>query len=284
MCLGSGALLDFAVAPYQGKETGEQALLRKLLFHLQAGDILLGDANFENYFLLALVLQARADVVFEKNGARIIDFRKCYQKLGNKDGLFKLTRPVRPEWMSQELYDQMPEELVIRAVKNKTRIIVTTLLDAEEYSRTEIIGLYLKRWHVETDFDAIKTTMQMEMLRCKSPEMVRKEISVNLLVYNMIRALMGKAAEHIRKTPREISFKAAQKTLVSFHQTLLGASGDWLEEMITNMLEIIGQHVVGNRPGRSEPRAVKRRPKPHKRLQHPRTQARRLKQYQGKAA
>ncbi|MGI9283534.1 MAG: hypothetical protein ACR2PX_28475 [Endozoicomonas sp.] len=87
-CLGSGALLDFAVAPYEGKETGEQALLRKLLYHLRAGDILLGDANFENYFLLALVLQAKADVVFEKNGSRIIDFRKCYRKLGNKDGLF----------------------------------------------------------------------------------------------------------------------------------------------------------------------------------------------------
>ncbi len=282
--LGSGALLDYAVAPYQGKETGEQALLRRLLFHLRAGDILLGDANFENYFLLALVLHAGADVVFEKNGARLIDFRKCYQRLGNKDGLFRLTRPARPEWMSRELYDQMPDELVIRAVKNKTRIIVTTLLDAEEYSRTEIIGLYLKRWHVETDFDVIKTTMQMEMLRCKSPEMVRKEIAVNLLVYNVIRALMGKAAVRIRKMPREISFKAAQETLVSFHQTLLGARGDWLEEKIVNMLEIIGRHVVGNRPGRSEPRAVKRRPKPHKRLQHPRAEARRLKQYQGKAA
>ncbi|MGI9279461.1 MAG: hypothetical protein ACR2PX_07510 [Endozoicomonas sp.] len=95
------------------------------------------------------------------------------------------------------------------------------------------------------------------MLRCKSPEMVRKEISVNLLVYNVIRALMGKAAEHVRKTPREISFKATQETLVSFHQTLLGASGNWLEEKIANMLEIIAQHVVGNRPGRLEPRAVR---------------------------
>ena len=107
MCLGSGALLDFAVAPYEGKETGEQALLRRLLFHLRVGDILLGDANFENYFLLAMVLQAKADVVFEKNSSRIIGFRKCYQKLGSKDGLFKLKRPVKPEWMSQELYDQV---------------------------------------------------------------------------------------------------------------------------------------------------------------------------------
>ena len=124
----------------------------------------------------------------------------------------------------------------------------------------------------------------MDMLRCKSPEMVRKEISVNLLVYNVIRALMGKTAVYIGKTPREISFKAAQETLVSFQQTLLGASDGWLEEKIANMLEIIGLHVVGNRPGRSDPRAVKNRPKPHKRLQHPRGQTRRLKQYQGKAA
>ena len=284
MCLGSGALLDFAVAPYEGKETGEQALIRSLMFHLRVGDILLGDANFENYFLLAMMLQAKADVVFEKNGSRIIDFRKSHQKLGNKDGLFKLKRPVKPEWMSQELYEQMSEELIIRAVRNKKRIIVTTLLDAEEYPRTEIIALYLKRWHVETDFDVIKTTMKMDMLRCKSPEMVRKEISVNLLVYNVIRGLMGKAAVYIGKKPREISFKAAQETLVSFHQTLLEAAGDWLEEKVRNMLVIIGQHVVGNRPGRSEPRAVKRRPKPHKRLQHPRAQARRLQQYQGKAA
>jgi len=284
MCLGSGALLDFAVAPYEGKETGEQALLRSLLFHLRTGDILLGDANFENYFLLAMLLQARADVVFEKNGARILNFSECYQKLSSKDGLFKLMRPAKPEWMSQELYEQMPEELIIRAVKNKSRTIVTTLLNDEAYPRTEIIALYLKRWHIETDFDVIKTTMKMDMLRCKSPEMVRKEISVNLLVYNLIRAIMGKAAEHTGKAPREISFKAAQDTLVAFHQTLLGAASEWLEKQVVNMLEIISQHIVGNRPGRSEPRAVKRRPKPHKRLQHLRAKARTLQQYQGKAA
>nr|WP_253705185.1 transposase [Endozoicomonas ascidiicola] len=185
MCLGSGALLDFAVSPYEGKETGEQALLRKLLSHLQEGDVLLGDANFENYFLLALLLQARSDVVFEKNGSRLIDFRKCDKKLGSKDGLFKLTRPVRPSWMSSELYEQMPEELVIRAVKNKRRTIITTLLDVEKYPRTEIIALYLKRWHVETDINVIKTIMKMDMLRCKSPAMVRKEISINFLVYAM---------------------------------------------------------------------------------------------------
>lgn len=281
MSLCSGALLDFSVAPYEGKETGEQALLRQLLSHLNDGDILLGDANFENYFLLALLLQVKTDVVFEKNGSRKLDFRKCYKKLNSKDGLFKLQLPTRPEWMSQELYDQMPEELTIRAVKNKRRTIVTTMLDAETYPRTEIIALYLKRWNVELDFDAIKTTMKMDMLRCKSPEMVRKEICVNFLVFNLIKALMGRAAQYIGKKPREISFKAAQDTLVSFHQTLLMATDDSLERKVNSMLKIIGQHIVANRPGRSEPRAVKRRPKPHQRLQHSRSQARRLKKYKG---
>ena len=96
---------ELLVATYEGKETGEQALLRKLLSHLNDDDILLGDANFENYFLLALLLQVKADVVFKKNGSRKLDFRKCYRKLNSKDGLFKLQRPTRPEWMSQELYD-----------------------------------------------------------------------------------------------------------------------------------------------------------------------------------
>ncbi len=268
------------MAPYEGKGTGEQALLRKLFDHLSAGDILLGDAIFENYFLLAMLLQVNADAVFEKNGSRFVDFRKCFQKLGSKDGLFKLERPARPEWMGQELYNQMPKELVIRAVKNKRRTIITTLLSKEAYPRTEIIALYLKRWHVETDLKVIKTTMKMDVLRCKSPEMVRKEISINLLVYNLIRALMGKTAQHTGKEPREVSFKSAQETLVSFVPVLLGASGDWVEKKIINMMEIIGQHVVGNRPGRAEPRAVKRRPKPYKKLQHSRVQARKLKRYQ----
>lgn len=106
--------MDFSVAPYEGKEAGEQALLRKLFEHLRAGDILLGDTNFENYFLLAILLQANTDAVFEKNGSRFAEFRKCFQKLGSKDGLFKLEWPARPKWMRPELYNQMPKELVIR--------------------------------------------------------------------------------------------------------------------------------------------------------------------------
>ena len=192
VALGSGALLDSAVAACKGKGTGEQALLREMFSSLDVGDILLADANFENYFLLALLLAAGIDAVFEKNGSRNIDFRQCQEKLGKRDGLFRLERPRRPSWMTDELYDQVPEELVIRAVGNKKRIIITTLTDAQAYPKKELIKLYVERWHVELDFRSIKTMMKMDILRCESPAMVRKEVDVHLLVYNLNSRLIPK--------------------------------------------------------------------------------------------
>ena len=196
--LGSGAVMNAAVSPCKGKGTGEQALLRSMQSDLQQGDIVLGDANFENYFVLAGQMNLGVDVVFEKNGARNVDFRTCEEKLGKRDGLFKLTRPSRPEWMTPEDYAQVPEELIVRMVGTKKRIIVTTLTDKDVYPKQEIIDLYVSRWHVELDFRSIKTMMKMDILRCGSPDMVRKEIDVHLLVYNMVRALMCRAAEKKR--------------------------------------------------------------------------------------
>ena len=147
--------------------------------HLKAGDIVLGDAIFENYFLLALLQLGDIDAVCEKNGARHVDFRKCDRKLGKKDGLICLKKPSRPDWMSREYYDHfVPDELTIRVIKSKNRIIVTTLRDADQYPRLAITRLYLDRWHVELDLRAIKSLMKMDVLRCKTPEMVRKEITV----------------------------------------------------------------------------------------------------------
>ena len=283
--LGSGAILGSAVAAYQGKRTGETALFRKLMVHLKSNDILLGDAIFENYFLIAQLQLGGVDVVFEKNGARQLDLRQCDQKLGKKDGLIRLTKPPRPDWMDRDYYNNLvPSELTIRVVKSKKRIIVTTLLDAEKYPRSEIVSLYQERWHVELDFRAIKSLMKMDVLRCKTPEMVRKEIHVHLLVYNLIRALMARAALQVKNQPREISFKAAQETLQEFHVLLLQAETILLSRLTEYMILIAGEHIVGNRPGRTEPRAVKRRPKPYKRLQHSRAQARRLKVYQRQKA
>lgn len=278
--LANGALLDVAVAPCSGKETGEQALLRQMFENLNEGDILLGDANFENYFLLAALMAANIDGVFEKNGSRIIDFRKCHKKLGSKDGLFRLDRPVRPPWMDEETYRLVPKDIIVRAIKTKKRMIVTTLTDAELYPRKDISDLYIDRWHVEVDFRCIKTVMGMEILRCKTPEMLRKELYVHLLMYNLIRALMAETAKAINHQPRKLSFKTAKNTLLSYHYLLLiEAISIFLT--LEKMMRIIGKHKVGNRPGRAEPRAVKRRGKPTKKLQHPRKQARRLTQYKG---
>ncbi len=193
--LGSGAVLNSEVAACKGKGTGELALLRQMHSSFKAGDILLGDALYENYFTLTQLQHLGVDAVFEKNGARNVDFRTCTEKLGKKDGLFTLARPPRPEWMSEEIYSQQPEELIVRMIKHKTRVIVTTLLDSEAYSAKELIALYISRWHVELDLRSIKTMMKMDVLRCGSPDMVRKEIDVHLLVYNMIRALMVRAAK-----------------------------------------------------------------------------------------
>lgn len=278
-------MLGAATAPYQGKGTGETSLFRKLLKFLKAGDILLGDAIFENYFLISLLLLGDVDVVVEKNGARHLDLRQCDQKLGKKDGLIRLTKPARPNWMSKEFYDRwVPSEITVRIIKSKKRTIVTTLLDAEKYPRSEIVGLYQERWHVELDFRAIKSLMKMDVLRCKTPEMVRKEINVHLLVYNLIRALMTQSAVELKNRPRQISFKAAQEVLQEFHVVLLQSKEKVLADVVTHMIAIPGEHVVGNRLGRREPRAVKKRPKPYARLQHSRPQARRLKMYQRKAA
>ncbi len=174
----------------------------------------------------------------------------------------------------------MPEKLMVRAVGTKKRIVITTLTDSETYNAKAIIKLYVERWHVELDFRSIKTMMKMDILRCESPAMVRKEIDVHFLVYNMIRALMARAAIRIGDSPRKLSFKAAHDSLQNFHILLLQKAEGVVDDLLEHMAEIIGEHGVGDRPGRREPRANKRRPKPIRRLQHTRKQARRLNEYQ----
>ena len=216
----------------------------------------------------------------KKNGSREIDFRKSYKRLEKKDALFRLERPARPSWMARELYDHFtPDHLIVRAIKTKKRVIVTTLTDAETYSRADISQLYTGRWNIELDFRSIKTMMKMEVLRCKTPEMIRKEIYVHFLVYNLIRALMARTAKTTNEIPRKVSFQATKQVLLGAQTLLLLSAAQMLERLMAQILVIISEHRVGDRPGRSEPRAVKRRSKPFQKLQHSRPQARRLKKY-----
>jgi hypothetical protein len=152
--------------------------------------------------------------------------------------------------------------------------VVTTLLNAEIYTKADLESLYRERWHAELDLRSIKIALGMDVLRCKTPEMVRKEIGMTLAAYNVIRALMARAAKVHERRPRRLSFKGALQSLLGFAEKLRDSSPekrDWLWEII---LEGIAKDEVGNRPNRIEPRARKRRPKPYPLLMKPRKEAR----------
>jgi phosphatidylethanolamine-binding protein (PEBP) family uncharacterized protein len=164
--------------------------------------------------------------------------------------------------MTETIYRQIPETLTIREIKSHGKVIVTTLLDPKEATRKEIAELYTKRWLIEVDFSFIKTVLQMDVLRCKTPDMVRKEIWVHLLAYNLIRTVMAQAAHRYDVSPRTLSFKGTLQQLNAFKDVLLLADEKHLSSVYEHLLKAISRHRVGNRPGRREPRAVKRRRKP----------------------
>lgn len=271
-----------AVGPCSGKETGETALLRELFARLRRGDVLLADRYFCSYFMICLLQELGVDLVSRLHQCRTADFRRG-TRLGPGDHLVEWQRPPRPEWMDEDTYQRMPEVLTIREVevavsqkgfRTERVVVVTTLLDARKYTRDDLAPLYRRRWLVELDIRAIKCGMGMDVLRCKSPEMVRKEIWAHLLAYNLVRRTLLQAALKHGRSPREISFTAAlQKVAASWAQGPTLADEAATALMDTNCKHL-AKHRVGHRPDRVEPRAVKRRPKPHALLTKPRDEAR----------
>ena len=272
-CLASGALLDVAMGPCRGKGSDEQSLLRSMLDTLEAGDVLLGDAFYATYFLICDLRKRGVDGIFEQHGSRrrSTDFR-CGQKLGPRDHLIELHKPQnKPDWMSQEKYDQAPESVKVRELHVAGKTLVTTLCSPKETSKAALKMLYHDRWNIELDLRNIKTTLGMETMTCRTPAMAEKEIWIYLLAYNLIRILMAQAALFADLLPRQISFKHTLQLWNSWRLNDLGAHDD---EKLATLFILIAQQRVGNRPGRTEPRAVKRRPKPFPRLMKPRHIAR----------
>lgn len=272
----SGAVLDFAMGAYSGKETGEHALLRHIIDAFKPGDVALGDRYYASYFLIAELMKKGVDVIFPMHAARDFDFRTG-KKLGEKDHIVQWIRPTKPKWMDQETYDNTPKEISIREVsvtttrkgfRPKSRVLVTTFLDPTQVSKSELNLLYSYRWWVELDIRSIKTTLQMDVLRGKTPEMVRKEIWAHLLAYNMIRKIMMEAALKYNKKPRELSFKGALNVILSFRDRGIFLEKD--DKIYSTLLKAIARKRIGNRPGRREPRVIKRRPKSFPRMQKPR--------------
>lgn len=261
LCLGSGALLNAAIGKYRGKGGDEHTLLRSLLDTLQPNDILLGDAYYATYFLLCELQTRGVDALFEQQGARkrTTDFRRG-QRLGERDHVIELRKPkTRPVWMSQAEYDQAPNTLKVRELHTGGKVLVTTLLCPKQVPKPVLKALYRDRWHVELDLRNIKSTLGMETLSCRTPNMAQKEIWIYLLAYNLIRLLMAQAASFADVLPRQLSFKHTLQLWVSWRCN--GAVNQ--EDQLDGLFILIVQQRVGNRCGRIEPRAVKRRPKPY---------------------
>lgn len=278
--LATGLLQEMTLAPYAGKGTGETTLLRQLLDRLAPGELLLADKCYCGWFLLALLKERGVDIVTLLHQLRDDNFRKGI-RLGPKDHLVEWPRPAQPDWMDDETYARMPETLSLRVLeigvnkpgfRTKQLKLVTTLCDAEIYRCEELAKLYRGRWHAELNLRNIKATMQLDVLRCKTPEMARKELWASLLAYNLIRQTMLQTAVEVNCTPLELSFSTAVQILAT--GWMLGLVEGYLSRLVA--LRILHQraHRVGDRPDRVEPRAVKRRPDPIALLTEPRDQAR----------
>ena len=280
--LSVGTVLELGIRRWAGKFQSELAMLRDMIPGLDQGDVLLTDRYLCSYMEIALLQQRGVDFVGRIHSHRKVDFRRGKQ-LGRWDHIVQWVRPKRPEWMSPEQYAAIPELLSIREFRYRlvrpgyrTRLIViaTTLLDDEQYSVTDISDLYRLRWDAEINLRSLKTMMNMDVLRCLTPEMVRKEIWAHLLAYNLIRTVIAQAAAKHGKHPRQISFTRAMRILESFRPTLAHAPTERLDLIYNEMLNAVASHEIGNRPNRLEPRQRKRRPKPYSLMTRPRSVAR----------
>jgi hypothetical protein len=279
LSLATGACHDLAIAPYEGKGTGETNLLREMYGALKPGDVVLADALFDNYFLICELREMGIDLVaraqYQRVGSQVVESRP--------DGEILLwQRPNKPHGMTGEQYRRYPKSLLMRQVSVDARDkenrakqfqVITTILDAS-IDGVQIGDLYERRWEGEVDLRSIKSVMQMDVLRCKTPEMVQKEIWAHLLAYNLLRTVMAVAAGENGLEPLQVSFKGAKQAVTAFAPKIESARPEARPALIDALVAVIAYHRVGDRPGRWEPRARKRRPKPGARLTQPRAEAR----------
>ena len=241
----------------------------------------MADRYYCTWWLVALLVGRDADACFRLHHLRHYDFAKGRQ-LGKGDHVVRWVKPARPQWMDEEMYQGLPEWLEVREVhvvvsqpgyRVKQLVVATTLTNAERYSAADIADLYHKRWHVELDIRNIKQTLGMDILSCKTPAMIRREVWAHLLAYNLVRKVLAQAALAGEVTPRQLSFAGAVQTVNAFRWLLVIGSIEESKRLVRVLLLAVATHRVGNRPGRVEPREVKRRRKV-KLMMRPRAQRR----------
>jgi hypothetical protein len=277
-CGTTGAVLEVAIAPFR---TSEWQLSRKLYATVQREEVVVADSAYGTYVDLALVCSQEADAVFRKHHARSCDFRRG-KKLGIGDHLVQWQRPARcPSSMSLSEFEALPESIEVREVhlliqhpgfRPKEIILVTTLLDPKRYSKAKLAELYQLRWQTtEVNLRHLKTTLQMEMIAAKTPEMVQKDIYMHLLAYNLLRTLMWQSAQVTQVPPLQLSLQQTRQQFNHFRPQLAMATTHQRRQFYTTLLNVISTFLVPLRPNRVEPRVVKRRPKPFPRMQQPRS-------------
>jgi hypothetical protein len=273
--LAVGAVVDAAVGPSRGQQSGENALLRTIADAVAAGTVLVADRYFGSWFDLALWPARGVDVVTRVHPTRSTDFRRG-QRLGPGDHVVRWPKRQRPDWMTREAYRARPDELAVREVRvrvglpgfrTRVLVVVTTLTDPA-VTAADIAELDRRRWHAELDLRPVQVTLGMDVLRCQTPAMVGKEIWAHLLGYNLLRTVLAQAAEAGGVEPRALSVAGAVQGLAAFAEVLACGTGYEV------LLRFILAYRVGDRPDRVEPRMRKRRPKPYPPLPVPRAEAR----------
>jgi len=283
--LSCGAVLDLGICRYAGKGQSELGMLRTLWNIFLPGDVMLADRLMCSWTELVMLKQRGVDSV-TRLSKRTLDFRRG-QRLGKGDHIVQWPKPTKPRSIDRKTYNSLPDFLMIREARVRVEqpgfrtqiiIVATTLLDSQEFTQTDLTQLYRARWNAELDLRSLKQTMQMDVLRCKTPELVRKEIWTHILAYNLIRTIIAQAALKHGLEPRSISFKGAVQMLEAF-QPLIAIQGQHDSAFRTNLyqqlLDAIATHRVADRPDRFEPRRRKRRPKPYDRLMKSRHEAKR---------
>lgn len=268
-CMTSGAVLAQAAGSLYDAEV---ALFRRLFGSLKRGDILVADRGFGHFVVLALLARMGVDVIARVSTAsRRLDWRQG-QPLGQGDRLQQWCKPESAaRWIPSRLWRRLPSTMTVRLVRTRTTVkgyrtkeitLVSTLLDAKLYPKQEILAAYLRRWRLEMCLKDLKSTLGLKELKCLTPHMVEKELLVGLLLHNLLRCIMAQAAQTHTVELERISFKGSLDAVRQFSaaaaQTL---SAKKRQALWQRLLQTLASDLVPERPGRREPRAVKRRPK-----------------------
>jgi len=287
--LACGAVVDLGFCQYAGKGQGEVSLLRRLWDALRPGDLLLTDALMANWTNIVMLKGRGVELVGRLNKAhRTADFRRG-KRLGQEDHVVQWRKPTSIRSLDREEYHELPDFVTVRETRVRVRqpgfrtrslVVVTTLLDPEQTTKEDLATLYRARWHNELDLRSLKSAMHMGELRCKTPELVRKEVWAHVLAYNLLRTVMAQAAARHGVAPRTISFTGAMQTLEAFRPLLefgaaQEAAGRSRLRLYHDLLNAIATHRVGDRPDRYEPRLKKRRRNNYDWLTKPRAEMKR---------